>query len=227
MDEVRGYNIYLYYCNNTKIGKSYLLYLSELKIEENGCSRKKYYNQQFPDLSEKEIDKYPCIYIGYCKDGCLKNIKKDKQNTYKRFKNHERYYKEFMDVLKYVEKDNSMYVVGVKSLCYCKDKQELYKSLVEYTEKYTAIYSDNIVKTDLLNKCSKYEYNYNNKELQPGNNEELQPDNNEELQPDNNEELQLDKSERHKLSNQRYREANREYLRFKAKEYYQKRKQKL
>jgi hypothetical protein len=70
----------------------------------------------YPDLSLTITNvSYPLLYIGKTKSTSINNIIYDKRSSYTKSKAHRRYYRDYMDIFKYIENNPSI-TLGIHSL---------------------------------------------------------------------------------------------------------------
>jgi hypothetical protein len=105
---------------------------------------------QYPELKIEvaESGKYPVVVLGYTTVSSVDTVIKDRRSIYNKFKHHNRYYKEYMDVFKYCE-SNETGVVDIHELATADNKASMMESLFEYVIKYKFFYGD---------RCSAREY---------------------------------------------------------------------
>jgi len=89
-----------------------------------------------------KTNKYPCIVFGYTTVEDLDTVLKDRRSLYAQFKNHKRYYKDYMEVFKYVDKmnQNGNLTVNIRKLGTNNDKNELLESMYTTVIKYRLFY---------------------------------------------------------------------------------------
>ena len=143
-------NIFLMYvCNNT------------LKFPES----LKQYDKGYPILSFPLIglNKYPILWIGTTHYEQLQSVIYDKRSCYVKFKNHNRYHKDFMDLFKYIDMvTGTDCSVGIHKLDSSDDPIILERLLMKYLKEYRIYYGDSLICSDpetkkLLDKSVKLE----------------------------------------------------------------------
>ena len=99
-----------------------------------------------PELNPmiSKTKKYPCIVFGYTTVEDLDTVLKDRRSLYGQFKNHKRYYKDYMEVFKYVDKmnQNGNLTVNIRKLETNNNKNELLESMYTTVIKYRLYYGD-------------------------------------------------------------------------------------
>ena len=162
------------------------------------------------EVAVVESMKYPCIVFGYTTVEELSTVISDRRGVYNKFKNHSRYYKEYMEVYKYV--DNSPkpenLTIEILLLGENNDKNIMMETLHSNIIKYRLFYGDLVYAKDYILIMSKMKLNIGlekeiivQKVLTPG--------------------------EKRKISRKRYEDSVRDKLREKSKAYYALHKEEL
>jgi len=166
---------------------------------------------EYPELKATvaESGKYPCLVLGWTMVENIHTVIKDRRSIYNKFKNHNRYYKEYMEVFKYSEKHSSESEgVEIHELGTADNKEAMMDILLEYVIKYRLFYGDRcnvreyITKIELLN----MEVGFSKVVKVP---------------------KVLTSAEKRKISRKRYEDSVRDKLREKSKNYYAEHKEEL
>jgi len=166
--------------------------------------------EEYPVLKAAVADsgKYPCLVLGWTMVDDVQTVIKDRRSIYNKFKNHNRYYKEYMEVFRYSEKHSSGLEIKIHELGRADKKEAMMDLLLEYVIKYKLFYGDRcnareyILKIELLN----MEVGFSKVVEVP---------------------KVLTSAEKRKISRKRYEESIREKLREKSKNYYAEHKEEL
>ena len=157
-----------------------------------------------------ESGKFPCVVFGYTTVDQLNLVMKDRKGLYVQFKKHNRYYKEYMEVFKYMDKNvnNEFLTTEILLLGSYEDKKEMLDSLYSYVIKYKLCYSD---------KCLAREYALEIEllNIEVGFSKVVEVP------------KVLTSAEKRKISRKRYEDSVRDKLREKSKNYYAEHKEEL
>ena len=158
-----------------------------------------------------ESGKFPCVVFGYTTVDQLNLVMKDRKGLYVQFKKHNRYYKEYMEVFKYMDKNvstNEFLTTEILLLSSYEDKKEMLDSLYSYVIKYKLCYSE---------KCLAREYALEMEKLNidVGFSKVVKVP------------VVLTSAEKRKISRKRYEDSVREKLREKSRNYYAENKDSL
>jgi hypothetical protein len=154
--------------------------------------------------------KYPCIVFGYTTVEELSTVISDRRGVYNKFKSHTRYYKEYMEVYKYVDNSEKPENLTIEILLLGEnnDKNVMMETLHSNIIKYRLFYGDLVYAKDYILIMSKMKLNIGlekeiivQKVLTPG--------------------------EKRKISRKRYEDSVRDKLREKSKAYYALHKEEL
>lgn len=173
------------------------------------------YMEEIPEELELKWDllRFKMLWIGTSSSINLDNVIYDKRSTYTKFKNHKRYYSEYMELFKYLETENhtKSLTIGLKFLETDIPSQEiLNERLMHYLFNYRLIYGDRL--------CLNNEYRCL---LQTKINISSFKNICLVFEPD------VDPKERKKISNKKYTLNNRECVNAKSARYYQRNKELL
>ena len=164
---------------------------------------------EYPELKIEvaESGKYPCLVLGYTTVSSVDTVIKDRRSIYNKFKHHNRYYKEYMDVFKYCE-SNETGVVDIHELATTDNKASMMDLLFEYVIKYKFFYGD---------RCSAREYilKIESMNISVGVHKVVEVP------------KVLTSAEKRKISRKRYEDSVREKLREKSRNYYAENKDSL
>jgi len=128
----------------------YILYVTDstVKISEN----MKTYDKGFPPLYFPIIglNKYPMIWIGTTHYTELQSVIYDKRSCYTKFKNQLRYWKDFMELFKYVElnQNGSNLVIDIHKLDSSDDPEISRSLLMKQFNLYRLYYGNSLVSMD-------------------------------------------------------------------------------
>ena len=164
-----------------------------------------------PKVLVAESGKFPCVVFGYTTVDQLNLVMKDRKGLYVQFKKHNRYYKEYMEVFKYMDKNvstNEFLTTEILLLSSYEDKKEMLDSLYSYVIKYKLCYSE---------KCLAREYALEMEKLNidVGFSKVVKVP------------VVLTSAEKRKISRKRYEDSVREKLREKSRNYYAENKEEL
>jgi hypothetical protein len=164
---------------------------------------------EYPELKIEvaESGKYPCLVLGYTTVSSVGTVIKDRRSIYNKFKHHNRYYKEYMDVFKYCE-SNETGVVDIHELATTDNKASMMDLLFEYVIKYKFFYGD---------RCNAREYilKIESMNISVGVKKVVEVP------------VVLTSAEKRKISRKRYEDSVREKLREKSRNYYSLNKEEL
>jgi hypothetical protein len=134
-----------------------------LYIQNNGIKPKE--PDSSPGLSFPVFSKYPLIWLDTTVSINLSNIIYDKRSTYTKFKNQKRYYKEFMELFKFLENNDCIdcpFSLHIKSIETGIPKEILDSRLSHHLLSYRVYHGSNLILTPeyrvLLDKESKRFY---------------------------------------------------------------------
>jgi hypothetical protein len=162
------------------------------------------------EVAVAESMKYPCIVFGYTTVEELSTVISDRRGVYNKFKSHTRYYKEYMEVYKYVDNSEKPENLTIEILLLGEnnDKNVMMETLHSNIIKYRLFYGDLVYAKDYILIMSKMKLNIGlekeiivQKVLTPG--------------------------EKRKISRKRYEDSVRDKLREKSKAYYALHKEEL
>ena len=158
-----------------------------------------------------ESGKFPCVVFGYTTVDEMNLVMKDRKGLYVQFKKHNRYYKEYMEVFKYMDKNvstNEFLTTEIIQLGSYEDKKVMLDSLYSYVIKYKLCYSD---------KCLAREYALEIEllNIEVGFSKVVEVP------------KVLTSAEKRKISRKRYEDSVRDKLREKSKNYYAEHKEEL
>jgi len=157
-----------------------------------------------------ESGKFPCVVFGYTTVDQLNLVMKDRKGLYVQFKKHNRYYKEYMEVFKYIEKhsSNEFLTTEIILLGSYEDKKVMLDSLYSYVIKYKLCYSDKCVAREyaLEMEMLNIDVGFSKVVVVP---------------------KVLTSAEKRKISRKRYEDSVRDKLREKSKNYYAEHKEEL
>lgn len=174
-------------------------------VVESGNTNK----SEYPELKLEvaESGKYPVVVLGYTGVESVGTVIKDRRSIYNKFKHHNRYYKEYMEVFRYCERSTTG-VVDIHELATADNKASMMESLFEYVIKYKFFYGD---------RCSAREYilKIESMNISVGVKKVVEVP------------VVLTSAEKRKISRKRYEDSVREKLREKSKNYYAEHKEEL
>jgi len=174
-------------------------------VVESGNTNK----SEYPELKLEvaESGKYPCLVLGYTGVESVGTVIKDRRSIYNKFKHHNRYYKEYMEVFRYCERSTTG-VVDIHELATADNKASMMDSLFEYVIKYKFFYGD---------RCSAREYilKIESMNISVGVHKVVEVP------------KVLTSAEKRKISRKRYEDSVREKLREKSRNYYAENKDSL
>jgi hypothetical protein len=163
-----------------------------------------------PKVLVAESGKFPCVVFGYTTVDQLNLVMKDRKGLYVQFKKHNRYYKEYMEVFKYMDKhsSNEFLTTEILLLSSYEDKKAMLDSLYSYVIKYKFCYSE---------KCLAREYALEMEKLNisVGFSKVVEVP------------VVLTSAEKRKISRKRYEDSVRQKLREKSRNYYSLNKKEL
>ena len=163
-----------------------------------------------PKVLVAESGKFPCVVFGYTTVDQLNLVMKDRKGLYVQFKKHNRYYKEYMEVFKYMEKhsSNEFLTTEIIQLGSYEDKKVMLDSLYSYVIKYKLCYSDKCVAREyaLEMEMLNIDVGFSKVVVVP---------------------KVLTSAEKRKISRKRYEDSVRDKLREKSKNYYAEHKEEL
>jgi hypothetical protein len=163
-----------------------------------------------PKVLVAESMKFPCVVFGYTTVDELNLVMKDRKGLYVQFKKHNRYYKEYMEVFKYMDKhsSNEFLTTEILLLSSHEDKKEMLDSLYSYVIKYKLCYSEKCLAREYALEMEKLNINVGFSKV-----------------------VEVPKvltsAEKRKISRKRYEDSVREKLREKSKNYYAEHKEEL
>ena len=163
-----------------------------------------------PKVLVAESGKFPVVVFGYTTVDQLNLVMKDRKGLYVQFKKHNRYYKEYMEVFKYMDKhsSNEFLTTEILLLSSYEDKKAMLDSLYSYVIKYKFCYSE---------KCLAREYALEMEKLN--------------IEVGFSKVVEVPKTltseEKRKISRKRYEDSVREKLREKSRNYYSLNKEEL
>jgi hypothetical protein len=184
---------------------SFMMYVrdnSVTKVKDEGVPKL--------DIWTVENLKYPCIVFGYTTVEELSTVISDRRGVYNKFKSHSRYYKEYMEVYRYVDNSEKPENLTIEILLLGEnnDKNVMMESLYSTIIKYRLFYGDLVYAKEYIHIMSKMKLNIGlekeiivQKVLTPG--------------------------EKRKISRKRYEDSVRDKLREKSKAYYALHKEEL
>ena len=157
-----------------------------------------------------ESGKFPCVVFGYTTVDQLNLVMKDRKGLYVQFKKHNRYYKEYMEVFKYMDKhsSNEFLTTEILLLGSYEDKKEMLDSLYSYVIKYKLCYSEKCLAREYALEMEKLniEVGFSKVVVVP---------------------VVLTSAEKRKISRKRYEDSVRQKLREKSRNYYAENKKEL
>ena len=158
-----------------------------------------------------ESGKFPCVVFGYTTVDQLNLVMKDRKGLYVQFKKHNRYYKEYMEVFKYMDKNvstNEFLTTEILLLSSYEDKKEMLDSLYSYVIKYKLCYSEKCLAREYALEMEKLniDVGFSKVVVVP---------------------KTLTSAEKRKISRKRYEDSVREKLREKSRNYYAENKKEL
>ena len=164
---------------------------------------------EYPELKTEvaESGKYPCLVLGYTGVESVDTVIKDRRSIYNKFKHHNRYYKEYMEVFKYCETNESG-VVDIHELATVDNKEAMIDLLLEYVIKYKLFYGDRCQAREYILKIEKLNISVGFSKVV--------------VVPKT-----LTSAEKRKISRKRYEDSVREKLREKSRNYYAENKEEL
>jgi len=173
-------------------------------VVESGNTNK----SEYPELKLEVADsgKYPCLVLGYTGVESVDTVIKDRRSIYNKFKHHNRYYKEYMEVFRYCERSTTG-VVGIHELATADNKVALMDILYSFVVKYRFFYSDKCRVREHMLKIELLNINITFGEIPVP--------------------KTLTSAEKRKISRKRYEDSVREKLREKSKNYYAEHKEEL
>ena len=158
-----------------------------------------------------ESGKFPCVVFGYTTVDQLNLVMKDRKGLYVQFKKHNRYYKEYMEVFKYMDKNvstNEFLTTEIIQLGSYEDKKVMLDSLYSYVIKYKLCYSEKCLAREYALEMEKLniDVGFSKVVVVP---------------------KTLTSAEKRKISRKRYEDSVREKLREKSRNYYAENKKEL
>ena len=157
-----------------------------------------------------ESGKFPCVVFGYTTVDQLNLVMKDRKGLYVQFKKHNRYYKEYMEVFKYMDKhsSNESLTTEILLLSSYEDKKEMLDSLYSYVIKYKLCYSEKCLAREYALEMEKLniDVGFSKVVVVP---------------------KTLTSAEKRKISRKRYEDSVRQKLREKSRNYYAENKKEL
>ena len=175
------------------MNKVYVLYTSCERVHLSGT-------EVLPLLDFNLTNRFGLLYIGSTKSETLNTIIYDKRGSYVKCGDHQRYYRPFMDIFKYQER-NPEFCIGVHLLESSVPDDQLNTILNKYLVRYRLIYGDRLI---LDGNIKKMLIDYTNVDHHVR--EVYAPS--------------IPKAERQVLSRRKYEENNRDRLNAKSKKYY-------
>ena len=167
-------------------------------VVESGNTNK----SEYPELKLEvaESGKYPVVVLGYTGVESVGTVIKDRRSIYNKFKHHNRYYKEYMEVFRYCERSTTG-VVDIHELATADNKASMMDLLFEYVIKYKFFYGD---------RCSAREYilKIESMNISVGVKKVVEVP------------VVLTSAEKRKISRKRYEDSVRDSLREKSRNYY-------
>ena len=174
-------------------------------VVESGNTNK----SEYPELKLEvaESGKYPVVVLGYTGVESVGTVIKDRRSIYNKFKHHNRYYKEYMEVFRYCERSTTG-VVDIHELATADNKASMMELLFEYVIKYKFFYGD---------RCSAREYilKIESMNISVGVKKVVEVP------------VVLTSAEKRKISRKRYEDSVRDSLREKSRNYYSLNKKEL
>ena len=164
---------------------------------------------EYPELKLEvaESGKYPVVVLGYTGVESVHTVIKDRRSIYNKFKHHNRYYKEYMEVFKYCETNESG-VVDIHELATVDNKEAMIDLLLEYVIKYKLFYGDRCKAREYILKIEKLNISVGVSKVV--------------VVPKT-----LTSAEKRKISRKRYEDSVRDSLREKSRNYYAENKDSL
>ena len=164
---------------------------------------------EYPELKLEvaESGKYPVVVLGYTGVESVHTVIKDRRSIYNKFKHHNRYYKEYMEVFRYSERSTTG-VVDIHELATADNKASMMQLLFEYVIKYKFFYSDSC-------KAREYILKIESMNIEVGVNKVVEVP------------KTLTSAEKRKISRKRYEDSVRDSLREKSRNYYAENKKEL
>ena len=164
-----------------------------------------------PKVLVAESGKFPCVVFGYTTVDQLNLVMKDRKGLYVQFKKHNRYYKEYMEVFKYMDKNvstNEFLTTEILLLSSYEDKKEMLDSLYSYVIKYKLCYSEKCLAREYALEMEKLniDVGFSKVVVVP---------------------KTLTSAEKRKISRKRYEDSVRDSLREKSRNYYAENKKEL
>ena len=184
------------------MNKVYVLYTSCERVHLSGTE---VLPLDIPLLDFNLTNRFGLLYIGSTKSETLNTIIYDKRGSYVKCGDHQRYYRPFMDIFKYQER-NPEFCIGVHLLESSVPDDQLNTILNKYLVRYRLIYGDRLI---LDGNIKKMLIDYTNVDHHVR--EVYGPS--------------IPKAERQVLSRKKYEDHHRDRLNAKSKRYYESHKE--